>query len=122
MEANGGDDDYEGVMGSLGTHAKPASTEPTNGNSTVIPPFLYLPVRVSPAGVESFEVRPLPDGRRALLAYTALDRLLDRCGDEQPWLVMQLEALSTVMEAQPFDLVSFDPVIADHLKNEGRLR
>ncbi|GAA1797901.1 SAV_915 family protein [Leucobacter iarius] len=128
MNANGGLDDYERVMGSLRAHAQQASAEtqaseePTNSKSTVIPPMLYLPIRVSAGGPESFEVRPLPDGRRALLAYTALDRLLDQCGSEQPWAVLQIEALATVMSSQPFDLVSFDPVISAHLVHEGRLR
>ncbi|WP_424922760.1 SAV_915 family protein [Aeromicrobium chenweiae] len=31
----------------------------------------------------------LRDGRTALLAYTALDRLVDCCGDRQPWVLIE---------------------------------
>lgn len=115
------DDGYERVMGAIQQHRTRSSAGPAPSESAVIPPMLYLPVRRSPTNVESFEIRPLPDGRRALLAFTALDRLIGQCGAEQPWIVVQLEALSTVMEAQPFDLVSFDPIVSGHLVEKGRL-
>lgn len=88
---------------------------------TIIPPMLYLPVRDSEQGQSIAEVRELKDGRRALLAFTALDRLADACGMQQPWIVVPIEALNEIMDVQPFDVVSFDPVIADHLKSNGRL-
>lgn len=53
------------------------------------------------------EIRELQDGR-ALLAYTALDRLLTLAGDRQPWVLMRTEDLSQVMREQPYDVVVFD--------------
>ncbi len=88
---------------------------------SIIPPVLYLPVRLTSVGHQSAEVRTLPDGRRALLAFTALDRLADQCGTEQPWSLVQTDALGSVKDEQPFDVVSFDPVISQHLKADGRL-
>ncbi len=87
----------------------------------IIPPMLYLPVRIGPEGQQLAEVRETADGRRALLAYTALDRLADQCGFEQPWVLVKIEDLGDIKDEQPFDIVSFDPVISDRLKSEGKL-
>ncbi|MGH3519869.1 MAG: SAV_915 family protein [Haloechinothrix sp.] len=74
------------------------------------PPFVYLPCA---EGVEDptqarVEMRTTKDGRVALLAYTALDRLHDCCGKTQPWLVMATPSLDALQEAQPFQLLLLD--------------
>ncbi|GAA3593063.1 hypothetical protein GCM10022198_16170 [Klugiella xanthotipulae] len=57
----------------------------------------------------------------ALVASTALDRLAERCGAGQPWILVQTEELGTIKEQQPFDAVSFDPHFSEHLVHNGRL-
>ncbi|KTR85580.1 hypothetical protein NS354_08640 [Leucobacter chromiiresistens] len=85
-----------------------------------MPPVLYVPVRESAAG-RIAEVRPTREGRRALLAYSALDRLLVHCGDAQPWVLVRLADLEVIMAEQPFDLVAFDPEIPVGFSENGRL-
>src|SRR5690349_4243287 len=49
------------------------------------PPMVYVPcspTEVS-AGEVSIDVWPAKDGRKILLVYSALDRLVDGCGPEQ---------------------------------------
>jgi hypothetical protein len=74
----------------------------------IVPPMLYLPVREHPDGGQYATVRELADGRSALLVYTALDRLADKCGAKQPWMLIATSNLGTVKEVQPFDVVLFD--------------
>ena len=50
----------------------------------VVPPILYLPVREAGKEPPVVEIRKQPSGELTLLAFTALDRLLDACGYEQP--------------------------------------
>lgn len=90
--------------------------------SRIVPPFLYLPVRETAAGERLAEVRELTGGRQAVLAFTALDRLLLACGEKQLWAVVMLEALETIRDEQPFDTVAFDPEIPAVLLANGRLK
>ncbi|WP_460525543.1 SAV_915 family protein [Flindersiella endophytica] len=39
---------------------------------------------------------PWPDGRTALLVYSALDRLVTNCGEHQPWVVLPATALADI--------------------------
>lgn len=87
----------------------------------VVPPVLYLPVRPHPEGGNYPEVRRLADGRMALLAYTALDRLADACGENQPWVLLHVADLSTIKAEHPFDVVAFDPRLPAQLFKDGRL-
>lgn len=104
--------------------ASPAdAARPARGQSparTAIPPAVYLPVRGDGAA-GSAEVRELRDGRAALLAYTALDRLADSCGPEQPWVVVPTASLSEVKRRQPFDVVIFDMVVPEQYRLAGRI-
>ena len=85
-----------------------------------VPPVLYLPVTAGPSG-NIAEVRPTREGRRALLAYSALDRLLAQCGDGQPWVLVQIADLDGLMAEQPFDLIAFDANIPPGMSENGRL-
>jgi hypothetical protein len=74
------------------------------------PPVLYLPivdVVADPADAK-LEYRRTKDGRTALLAYSALDRLQAGMGAEQPWLVMPTAQLQPVWEVDRFDTVLLD--------------
>ncbi|WP_328442884.1 SAV_915 family protein [Amycolatopsis sp. NBC_00438] len=48
---------------------------------------VYLPAQrlVRPDEPVPVEVRALPDGTRALLAYSSLKQLIACCGEHQPW-------------------------------------
>lgn len=68
------------------------------------------------------DVRELPDGRRALVAYTALDRLARQCGENQPWMLVAIEALAEIKGQNAFDTVAFDPNFEAHPRENERLR
>ncbi|MGA6165681.1 SAV_915 family protein [Amycolatopsis magusensis] len=61
----------------------------------------------------SVEMRTTRDGRVALLAYSALDRLHDCCGKAQPWIVMPTASLDSLQAAQPFQLLLLDMAIPE---------
>ena len=88
--------------------------------SASVPPVLYLPLSASSTpGQQLVEIRELRDGRKALLAYTALDRLLALAGDRQPWVLMRTEDLSQVMREQPYDVVVLDLEIPAAYRRDG---
>lgn len=62
-----------------------------------MPPMMYLPTSGVPADGDqagfAVELRETQDGRRALLAYTALDRLARCCGPDQPWVLYPTDKL-----------------------------
>ncbi|WP_344032680.1 SAV_915 family protein [Leucobacter iarius] len=83
--------------------------------------MLYLPVRETSEGGRIVEIRQTRDGRRALLAFTALDRLAVACGAQQAWALVATASLDAIQDEQPFDLVAFDPDIPSALVERGRL-
>ena len=68
------------------------------------------------------ELRRLRDGRRALLAYTAVDRLVKCMGPNQPWALFLTENLDELAEAQPFDVVMLDQRIPRELWHQEERR
>ena len=98
--------EYLGDEGSLG----PDPERP------FVPPALYLPSTGVPnaKGVE-IELRRLRDGQMALLAYTAVDRLVKCIGPNQPWVLFLTENLDELVKAQPFDVVMLDQWIPQEL-------
>ena len=87
----------------------------------VVPPVLYLPVLEGPDESQRAVVRELADGRLGLLAYTALDRLADKCGADQPWVLVSLSELGLIKEQQPFDVVAFDIQVPLEQRPNGRI-
>ena len=88
----------------------------------IVPPALYLPIVDNPDSEGQMAVvRPLADGRMGLLAYTALDRLADKCGANQPWMLLMTSELGRIRAAQPFDVVAFDLMVPESLRADGRL-
>ena len=83
--------------------------------------MVYLPTREDGDGVKWAEVRHLSDGRRALLAYTALDRLVSCCGQRQPWSLVAAARLEAVHDEQPFDVVALDIEIPVSMRAQGWL-
>ncbi len=88
-----------------------------------LPPALYLPT--GPAAPESadtasanIELRRTPDGRTALVAFTALDRLIDCCGEHQPWILVNTEHLPKIHAATPYDLIVLDSPLPEPLRHQ----
>jgi hypothetical protein len=100
------------------------STE-TNASGTPLPenfpPILYLPCTEQHAsdGNITVELRQTRDGRMALMAYSALDRLMSCCGDAQPWVVVPTTNLDKLQQAQPFELVLLDVTIPEEHRHVG---
>lgn len=89
----------------------------------VIPPVMYLPA--SPGGgadgePAEIEMRRLLDGRVALLAYTALDRLADCCGSEQPWVLYKTDQLDELNKVSPYDVIVIDQPLPDELRRDAQ--
>lgn len=81
------------------------------------PPVVYLPVQLDDDGqVSDVRMIKLADGRVALLAYTALDRFIDCCGEEQPWVLFETRRLQQLHDAKPFDLKLLDVPWPDELR------
>lgn len=85
------------------------------------PPVVYLPCieTVADATQARVAMRTTKDGRVALLAYSALDRLQSCCGPNQPWIVMPTAALDGLQQAQPFQLLLLDLVIPEDKRQQG---
>ncbi|MGW4401052.1 SAV_915 family protein [Amycolatopsis nivea] len=93
----------------------------TNPN---LPPALYLPT--GPTGPTTdgqtganVELRRTPDGRTALVAFTALDRLVDCCGEHQPWILVNTENLALVHQVNPYDVIVLDSDLPAELRHQA---
>ena len=77
------------------------------------PPVLYVPCAKSVVDLNEAEIdmRVTRDGRIALLAYSALDRLHTCCGDQQPWVLLPVTSLDEIQKTQPFSLLLLDVVV-----------
>jgi hypothetical protein len=74
------------------------------------PPVVYLPCAeavVDPNDAR-IDMRETRDGRTALLAYSALDRLHECCGDDQAWIVVPTATLAQLQSLHPFQLLMLD--------------
>lgn len=87
----------------------------------LVPPVLYLPVTEHPQGGQHAIVRELSDRRKGLVAYTALDRLAEQCGPNQPWVLIPTAELGRIKAEQPFDLVLFDVHVPANKVVNGRI-
>ncbi|GAB1516841.1 SAV_915 family protein [Actinophytocola sp. KF-1] len=74
----------------------------------LIPPVVYVACDI--ADEKSFvpDLLRTADGRVAILAYSALDRLIECCGEHQPWAVMPTSGLEAVRAEVAFDVVALD--------------
>lgn len=74
-----------------------------------VPPVLYVPVDLAADGsVADVRMLRLGDGRVALIAYTALDRLAAGCGPDVPWALVETGKLGDVHATKPFDVKLLD--------------
>jgi hypothetical protein len=76
--------------------------------------MVYLPVTGRGDGrLAEVELRRTNDGRTALLAYTAMDRLVSCCGPHQPWALMPTDRLGEIEQTQPYDVIYLDVAIPE---------
>ncbi len=88
----------------------------------LVPPMLYVPVADYPSGTDdvAIDFRRMTDGRTALVAFTALDRLIDGCGAAQPWVLLPTGALAEIDQHSPYDVILLDVTIpADERRTAG---
>jgi hypothetical protein len=92
------------------------------GAEVEIPPVVYVPAR-QPAPDDTdvtLVLRELADGRVALLAYTAMDRLVAACGERQPWALVQSSRLEEMRtQGGGWDVVLLDPHLPDELREDA---
>lgn len=93
----------------------------TSSDQKTFPPVVYVPCEQSGGGEEDLRIdlRRTGDGRSALLVYSALDRLVNSCGEYQPWVVMPTAKLGTVAEHARFDMILLDLEIPEQLRRRG---
>lgn len=86
---------------------------------TTVPPVVYVPVCPGGQGEQeaTFELRKLPDGRTALLAYTALDRLVDGCGEHQPWVLVPAADVAAQQSSLGYDVALLDAQLPAELRH-----
>ena len=69
-----------------------------NTHPDIAPPYIYIPVYLDDDGIVQISIADGVQKAKILLAYTALDRLLDALGDKQPWATIPTSKLSTLKE------------------------
>lgn len=89
----------------------------------VLPDEVYVPVEAVHEGMTgvNFELRHFPNGEVAALAYTSHLRLVNCCGDDQPWVLMPSERLLALQSQLRFHRVILDLDLPDdqRLHEEG---
>ncbi|SDD13748.1 SAV_915 family protein [Actinokineospora iranica] len=80
---------------------------------TLVPPVIYVACEVADDQSFTPDLRRTTDGEVTLLAYTALDRLIACCGENQPWVVVATARLEDVQREVPFDAITFDVEIPE---------
>lgn len=65
------------------------------------------------------ELHATRDGRTALLAYSALDRLHTCCGRGYPWVLVRTADLELAYHRRPFDLLLLDVAMPAHARRSA---
>lgn len=86
-------------------------------DDAVVPPVVYLPAdRVPYDDTATLELRRLCDGQTALLAYTSLDRLIEACGEFQPWVLLPAAMIEEQRQCIGYDVIVVDAVLPDGIR------
>ena len=104
-------------------HGPPSSGpgRPAESGRPPIPPALYLPsTGASNTRGAEIELRQMRDGRVALLAYTALDRLARCLGPNQPWVLYPTENLGQLEAVQSYDVIYLDTPVPRNLWHQTK--
>lgn len=77
--------------------------------------FVPCATRGEAAGRVTPALKPLADGRLALLVFTSLDALVTGCGPDQPWVGLPEATVEQVFRRSHADVVVVDvDLTADH--------
>ena len=87
-----------------------------NTHPDVAPPYLYIPVWLDEEGLVQISIADGAQKEKILLAYTALDRLFDALGDEQPWAAIPTAQLSTIKEETGYTHLVVDHFVSDIIR------
>lgn len=96
-------------------------TEEDTGERVALPPLVYVPcTSTKPMNGElTFEMRQLSDGRLALPVYSALDRLVNSCGESQPWAAVPSTRLDEASASAPFDVIALDLEVPEEWRKDN---
>lgn len=73
------------------------------------PPVVYVPCLPDRSrAAASVTLRTTADGRTALLAYSALDRLRAGAGTDVPWALLSVQDLQHLHDESPYDVLYLD--------------
>lgn len=83
--------------------------------------LIYIPCRCVQEGDQDafLELRPLEDGRVAMLAYSSLDHLVAGCGEAQPWLAVPPRYVSEYENQSGADVVVWDTALPEELQHSS---
>lgn len=81
----------------------------------------YIPCRTVRDGDQEayLELRPLEDGRLAMLAYSSLDHLIAGCGEVQPWVAIPRHHVSEYENQSGSDVVVWDTELPEELRHNN---
>ncbi|HEX3783238.1 MAG TPA: SAV_915 family protein [Pseudonocardiaceae bacterium] len=73
-------------------------------------PWAFVPTRsiLGPDEQVCPELRRTGDGQLALLAYTSLERLVDSCGPDQPWVLVPVDWFDRIHAECRFDTIALN--------------
>ncbi|MBB5855058.1 SAV_915 family protein [Amycolatopsis umgeniensis] len=88
-----------------------------------LPNALFLPTAKKPKDFTraEIELRRTSDGRMALIAFSSVQRLVECCGEHQPWALVKAEHLGRVYQVQPYDLIVLDSDLPEELRHREAL-
>lgn len=98
-------DEPTASAGEAGAFMKATQEEIAN-----FPPAVYVPTVEGDDGQMRLNLQVTRDGRKALLVYSALDRLQRWFGTTQ-WALISSEKLQSLYDESPFDLLFLDKSI-----------
>ncbi|MGH3907700.1 MAG: SAV_915 family protein [Pseudonocardiaceae bacterium] len=89
---------------------EPALPAMTAGETNpTLPPMVYVPAqRVARDGEAQLELRRLVDGRLVAVTYTTLERLVQGCGERQPWVLLPTPVLERYRDELGIEAVVLD--------------
>ena len=72
--------------------------------------LVYVPCTARDSGRSEIQIalKPLEDGRLAMLVFTSLDLLVTGCGEQQPWVALPESALEDTFRSSAADVVAVD--------------
>lgn len=93
--------------------------EYTGREAEDVPQQVYISSqRLGPGAEEvNLELRPMQDGRLALLAYSSLDLLIAGCGEHQPWIAVPVNRVHDCQQQSGADVVLWDLELPEEMRH-----